>query len=134
MGADSCLLVFDEIDAGNIRKVADMVGAKIKDLASHFRSYAFRIWHRLALMPTHILLVRKSEQKDRTESSMRRLNAKESIEELARDCFLVPKSLSKSVAIAKAMVGESTRSFTASDPANAGWSRKSAIHCRCQKW
>ncbi len=83
-GADSCLLVFDEIDAGISGKTANMVGAKLSDLAKRFQVLCIsHLAQVTAYADTHFV-VRKSEVDGRTESSIVALTKKQSIEELAR--------------------------------------------------
>lgn len=104
-GADSCLLVFDEIDSGISGKVADIVGAKLKDLSKRFQVLCISHLAQVAAYADSHYVVKKLGKKDRTESQIVRLNKQESLEELAR--LLSGTEITKqSLANAKALVAK----------------------------
>ena len=93
VGADTCVLIFDEIDTGISGKVADLVGRKLKQLSLKFQVFCISHLAQVAVYGDTHFLVRK-EEKSRTLSSIIRLSSKESIEEIAR--LLSGESITKS--------------------------------------
>jgi DNA repair protein RecN (Recombination protein N) len=83
-GADSCILVFDEIDTGISGRVADVVGHKIKDLAERFQVICISHLAQVTAYCDAHFLVRKGGSGERTESQIIRLSEKESEKEIAR--------------------------------------------------
>ena len=82
--AETCVLVFDEIDAGISGRVADVVGRKMRELADHFQVLCISHLPQVAVYADTHFLVEKSGKKSRTESSIRRLSKDESAKEIAR--------------------------------------------------
>ncbi len=83
-GPSAPVMIFDEIDAGIGGATADMLGIKLRDLAD--TNQVFCITH-LAQVARHANVhfkVEKSESKGRVAVSVRRLDKKEKIAELAR--------------------------------------------------
>lgn len=92
--AETCVLVFDEIDTGISGRVADVVGKKMKELATDFQVLCISHLPQVAVYAdSHFRVEKKSAKKDRTESSIVRLSDKESAEEIAR--LLSGKDVSK---------------------------------------
>ncbi len=83
VGADTCVLIFDEIDTGISGKVADLVGRKLKQLSTKFQVFCISHLAQVAVYGDTHFLVRK-EEKSRTNTSIVKLSSKESIEEIAR--------------------------------------------------
>ena len=83
-GADTCILVFDEIDTGISGRVADVVGKKMQELAGSFQVICISHLAQVAAYAESHFLVHKSAKGERTESTITRLSAKESEEEIAR--------------------------------------------------
>jgi DNA repair protein RecN (Recombination protein N) len=84
VGADSCLLVFDEIDTGISGKVASLVGKSLKDLSRRFQVICITHLAQVAAFAEQHFKVEKIKIKDRVSSHIRRLNEKESTDELAQ--------------------------------------------------
>jgi len=83
-GADTCILVFDEIDTGISGRVADIVGRKLAELAHGFQVICISHLPQVAAYAdSHFRVVKKSKG-SRTESTIERLSARESTEEIAR--------------------------------------------------
>lgn len=83
-GADTCILVFDEIDTGISGRVADVVGRKMQELASAFQVICISHLAQVAAYAETHFLVHKFGRDQRTESTITRLSVKESEEEVAR--------------------------------------------------
>lgn len=83
-GADTCILVFDEIDTGISGRVADVVGQKLKELARHVQIICISHLPQVAAYGETHFLVHKYGKDSRTESTISRLSTKESAEEIAR--------------------------------------------------
>ncbi len=92
--AQTCVLVFDEIDTGISGKVADIVGAKLADLARKFQVLCISHLPQVAAHAATHLKVAKSVKSQRTESTIVQLSAEESTQELAR--LLSGKEVTKS--------------------------------------
>lgn len=82
--ADTCVLVFDEIDTGISGRVADVVGKKMKSLANHFQVICISHLPQVAVYADTHFLVHKKSKTDRTQSSLRKLTQTESTAEIAR--------------------------------------------------
>jgi DNA repair protein RecN (Recombination protein N) len=82
--AETCVLVFDEIDTGVSGRVADVVGRKIRELAGSFQVICISHLPQVAVYADSHFLVRKEDRGDRTESSIIRLSRDESAREVAR--------------------------------------------------
>lgn len=83
-GADTCILVFDEIDTGISGRVADVVGRKMQELASSFQVICISHLAQVAAYAETHFLVHKFGRDKRTESTITRLALKDSEEEVAR--------------------------------------------------
>jgi len=83
-GADSCVLVFDEIDTGVSGRVADVVGRKLRDLARGFQVICISHLAQVAAYADEHFLVEKHRRGRRTEVALRRLEERESEEAIAR--------------------------------------------------
>lgn len=83
-GADSCILVFDEIDSGISGRVANVVGRKMEELASDFQVICISHLAQVAAYAETHFLVHKFGRGDRTESTISVLSRKESEAEVAR--------------------------------------------------
>lgn len=92
--AMTCVLVFDEIDTGISGKVADIVGAKLADLAKKFQVLCISHLPQVAAYASTHLKVAKTVKGQRTESTIVRLSVEESTKELAR--LLSGKEVTKS--------------------------------------
>ena len=83
-GADTCVLVFDEIDAGISGRVADKVGQKMAELSWDFQVICISHLAQVAAYSDSHFLVKKFEKGKRTESTIDQLSAKDSATEIAR--------------------------------------------------
>ncbi|MBI1859937.1 MAG: DNA repair protein RecN [Deltaproteobacteria bacterium] len=83
-GADTCVMVFDEIDSGISGRVADIVGQKIRELSKTHQVLCISHLPQVSVYADAHLQVRKAVKKDRTESSIVRLSQEESAKEIAR--------------------------------------------------
>jgi DNA repair protein RecN (Recombination protein N) len=83
-GADTCILVFDEIDTGISGRVADVVGRKMQELSESFQVICISHLAQVAAYADSHFFVHKYGKDQRTESTISRLKAKESEEEIAR--------------------------------------------------
>ncbi|MBP9706122.1 MAG: DNA repair protein RecN [Oligoflexales bacterium] len=84
VGANSCVLVFDEIDAGISGRVANIVGKKLRQLSSEFQVICISHLPQVAAYGSRHFYVSKSTSEGRTQTSIKLLNNKEREEELAR--------------------------------------------------
>lgn len=82
--ADTCVLVFDEIDTGISGRVADVVGQKMQSLASRFQVLCISHLPQVAVYADTHFLVKKREKGERTETSIVKLSNEESAKEIAR--------------------------------------------------
>lgn len=82
--ADTCVLVFDEIDTGISGRVADIVGRKMRDLSARFQVLCISHLPQVAVYADAHFLVHKEGKADRTESGIRRLTDEASAVEIAR--------------------------------------------------
>jgi DNA repair protein RecN (Recombination protein N) len=83
-GADTCILVFDEIDSGISGRVADVVGRKMQELADSFQVICISHLAQVAAYADTHFLVHKYGKDQRTESTISKLKSRESEEEIAR--------------------------------------------------
>ena len=77
-------LIFDEVDAGIGGKVADTVGKKLKLLSLDRQVLLITHLPQIAAMSDHHLFIQKANINDRTTTSVKHLNSKEKIKEVAR--------------------------------------------------
>jgi DNA repair protein RecN (Recombination protein N) len=77
-------LVFDEIDTGIGGRAAEAVGKKLKLLGAHNQVLCVTHLPQIASFADHHLLIEKRESGGRTRTSIRKLEAKERTEEIAR--------------------------------------------------
>lgn len=82
--AETCVLVFDEIDTGISGRVADVVGLKLKDLATKFQVLCISHLAQVAVYADTHFLVQKAGKGARTQSTIVSLSAQESAKEIAR--------------------------------------------------
>lgn len=82
--AHAGLYVFDEVDAGVGGAVAEAIGRKIAEVARHHQVLCITHLPQIAAFADVHFHVEKREQKGRTVSVVRRLEAAERVEELAR--------------------------------------------------
>lgn len=83
-GADSCLLVFDEIDTGISGRIADVVGQKIQELSKRFQVICISHLAQVTAYADAHFLVRKQGKGVRIESQIIPLDKKTSEREIAR--------------------------------------------------
>lgn len=83
-GAETCVLVFDEIDTGISGKTADVVGRKMRELADNFQVVCISHLAQVAAYADKHFLVEKFQKRQRTESQIVPLSKKESAKEIAR--------------------------------------------------
>ncbi|NBW98604.1 DNA repair protein RecN [bacterium] len=122
--ADTCVLVFDEIDTGISGRVADVVGKKMRGLAETFQVVCISHLPQVAVYADTHFLVKKQAKKrssqdatERTESTLVKLTREESTAEIAR--LLSGSEVSKAgLANAQALM-EKARKMSKS-PASAG--------------
>lgn len=103
-GADTCILVFDEIDTGISGRVADVVGRKMQELSSQFQVICISHLAQVAAYADQHFLVHKAKKGERTESMITSLTARESEEEVARLLSgeeVTPSSLANARALLK---------------------------------
>ena len=84
VGAETCVLVFDEIDTGISGRIADIVGQKIAELSHYCQIICISHLPQVAAYAQRHYIVRKTENSKRTESSILLLSEKERLEEVAR--------------------------------------------------
>lgn len=77
-------LVFDEVDAGIGGRVAEVVGRKLRDLAEHDQVLCVTHVPQIAALADRHFLAEKRESGGRTVASVRLLEGRERIEEIAR--------------------------------------------------
>lgn len=85
--AQTCVLVFDEIDTGISGRIADVVGQKMQELSDGFQVICISHLPQVAVYAdTHFLVKKeeKGEKAKRTESSIIRLSPDDSAREIAR--------------------------------------------------
>ncbi len=77
-------LLFDEVDAGIGGRVAEIVGKKLKKVAASHQVICVTHLPQIAALADGHCVVRKDTAKGRTFTEVKKLNAKERIEEIAR--------------------------------------------------
>ena len=77
-------LIFDEVDSGVGGKTADIVGRKLKQLSKERQVLLITHLPQIASMSDSHYFIQKSKTGDRVTTSVRRLNRKEKIREVAR--------------------------------------------------
>ena len=82
--AETCVLVFDEIDTGISGSTADVVGRKMRELAAHFQVLCISHLPQVAVYADTHCLVRKQGKKNRTETEIIKLSQEDSAKEIAR--------------------------------------------------
>jgi DNA repair protein RecN (Recombination protein N) len=82
--AETCVLVFDEIDTGISGSTADVVGRKMRELAAHFQVLCISHLPQVAVYADTHCLVKKQGKKNRTETEIVKLSQDESAKEIAR--------------------------------------------------
>jgi DNA repair protein RecN (Recombination protein N) len=83
-GADTCILVFDEIDTGISGRVADVVGRKMQELSEHFQVICISHLAQVSAYADTHFLVHKFGKDKRTESTITKLAQRDREEEVAR--------------------------------------------------
>jgi adenine deaminase len=78
------MYAFDEIDTGVGGGMAEIIGRKIRSVASHRQVLCITHLPQIAVFADHHFKVEKSVREGRTVSTVRRLSAKEQAEEIAR--------------------------------------------------
>jgi DNA repair protein RecN (Recombination protein N) len=81
---DISTLIFDEVDAGIGGRIAEIVGAKLKDVAVSHQVICVTHLPQIAAQAAAHYVVEKEVSKGRTYTAVRRLSEKERIGELAR--------------------------------------------------
>ena len=84
MGANTCVMVFDEIDTGISGHTAHIVGKKLKELSSNFQVICISHLPQVAAYGDAHFLVEKVQVGETTESRILKLNRRASEEEIAR--------------------------------------------------
>lgn len=108
--ADTCVLVFDEIDTGVSGRVADVVGRKLAELADSFQVLCISHLPQVAVYSDTHFLVKKATRGSRTESEIVRLTEEESVHEIARllsGAKVSPTSLANARALREKALGRS---------------------------
>jgi DNA repair protein RecN (Recombination protein N) len=77
-------LIFDEVDAGIGGRVADVVGAKLQDLGGRFQVLCITHLAQIAARATTQFRIEKTVRRDRTVTSVTRLDRGGRVEEIAR--------------------------------------------------
>ncbi len=84
IGAETCVLVFDEIDSGISGRTADVVGKKMRELSKSFQVVCISHLAQVAAYAEKHFLVEKFVQNKRTESRIVGLTDDASAHEIAR--------------------------------------------------
>lgn len=124
--AETCLLVFDEIDTGISGKVADVVGKKMKELSHSFQILCISHLPQVAVFADRHFLVKKEVKEKtsktgpvRTESTIVKLSREESAVEIAR--LLSGSEVSKAgLANAKALIAKAKKQKKIKSKSNVG--------------
>ena len=82
--AETCVLVFDEIDSGISGRAADVVGRKLMELSEMYQVICISHLPQVAAYSDSHLLVEKVRRKNRTESKIYSLDSEKSAREIAR--------------------------------------------------
>ena len=78
------LLIFDEIDTGVSGRIAQKVGAALKELASFHQIISITHLPQIAGLADHHFIVEKKSKDDRVTSSIKRLNNDDRVKEVAK--------------------------------------------------
>jgi DNA repair protein RecN (Recombination protein N) len=78
------LYVFDEVDAGVSGAIAEVIGRAIADVARHRQVLCITHLPQIAALADAQYVVDKTEHRDRTSSSVRKLSDAERVDEIAR--------------------------------------------------
>jgi DNA repair protein RecN (Recombination protein N) len=117
VGAETCVLVFDEIDTGISGRIADIVGQKIAELSKFCQIICISHLPQVAAYAQRHYIVRKTEKGQRTESSILLLSNKERMEEVAR--MLSGDKITKaSLAHAESLVSDAKKRYSKSSEAH----------------
>ena len=76
--------MFDEVDAGIGGRVAEVVGKKLRDLAAHDQVLCVTHVPQIAALADRHFLAEKREARGRTVASVRLLEGRERVAEIAR--------------------------------------------------
>lgn len=82
--AQTCVMVFDEIDTGISGQTASIVGQKLADISRQFQVICISHLPQVAVFGSTHFKVEKKTGEGRTESRIYKLNQKSSLEEVAR--------------------------------------------------
>lgn len=82
--ASTCVLVFDEIDAGISGRAANMVGGKMKEMAGLYQILCISHLPQVSVYADRHFRVEKFQKAGRTESRITALTEQQSLEEIAR--------------------------------------------------
>jgi DNA repair protein RecN (Recombination protein N) len=82
--AETCVLVFDEIDTGISGSTADVVGRKMRELSMSFQVLCISHLPQVAVYADTHCLVRKQGKKNRTETEIVKLSKEDAAREIAR--------------------------------------------------
>ncbi len=82
--AETCVLVFDEVDTGISGRVADVVGRKLRELSDAFQVLCISHLPQVAVYADNHFLVKKVKKGDRTEAQIVPLSDDDSAKEIAR--------------------------------------------------
>jgi DNA repair protein RecN (Recombination protein N) len=78
------LYVFDEVDAGVSGAIAEVIGRAIADVARHRQVLCITHLPQIAALCDHHFVIDKTERRGRTTSTVKRLDDKERVDEIAR--------------------------------------------------
>lgn len=136
--AQTCVLVFDEIDTGISGRIADVVGQKMQELANGFQVICISHLPQVAVYADAHFLVKKigkgDKEHQRTESTIVRMSVEESAKEIAR--LLSGENLSKTslanakhlMEMAKERKGKTVKPKNTKAPLKQTKSKDSSIH------
>ena len=77
-------VIFDEVDSGIGGSVAEVVGRKLSDLAGHCQTICITHLPQIARFGDHQFSISKQVEKGRTRTTIKPLNSKERVKEIAR--------------------------------------------------
>ena len=108
LGANSCLLVFDEIDSGISGNVAFVVGKKLSHLSESFQTICISHLPQVTAFAHHHYMVQKLEDRTGSYTQVQKLSKAESESEVAR--LLSAESVDKfSIGLAKKLIQQASR-------------------------
>lgn len=85
LGADTCVMVFDEIDTGISGKVADAVGSKLSSMSKDFQIICIsHLAQVTCYADNHLRVYKQKSQSGRVESKIESMSEQKSLKELAR--------------------------------------------------